>query len=52
VSSSSNHPNGACATALTDRIIHHADIITIDGQSFRRRAADQSAAARKTKAKR
>jgi DNA replication protein DnaC len=45
-------PNGACATALTDRIIHHADIITIDGQSFRRRAADQSAAARKTKAKR
>ncbi|NVJ03570.1 ATP-binding protein, partial [Myxococcus sp. AM009] len=31
-------PNGACATALIDRIIHHADIITIEGQSYRRRA--------------
>jgi DNA replication protein DnaC len=29
-------PNGACATALIDRIIHHADIITIEGQSDRR----------------
>ena len=45
-------PNGACATALIDRIIHHADIITIEGQSYRRRAAEESAAARKTKPKR
>jgi DNA replication protein DnaC len=44
--------DGACATALIDRIIHHADIITIEGQSYRRRAAEESAAARKTKAKR
>jgi len=45
-------PLGACATALIDRIILHADIITIEGQSYRRRAAEESAAARKTKAKR
>ena len=45
-------PNAACATALIDRVIHHADIISIEGQSYRRRAAEESAAARKTKAKR
>jgi DNA replication protein DnaC len=45
-------PNGACATALIDRIIHPANIITIEEQSYRRRAAEESAAARKTKPKR
>ncbi len=44
-------PNAACATALIDRVVHHADIITIEGSSYRRRAAEESAAARKTKAK-
>jgi len=44
-------PNAACATALIDRVIHHADILTIEGQSYRRRTAEQSAAARKPKAK-
>lgn len=45
-------PNAACATALIDRVIHHADIITIDGHSYRRRAAELAAAARKkTKAR-
>jgi hypothetical protein len=32
--------------------IHHADIITIEGQSYRRSAAEQRAAARKTTATR
>lgn len=36
-------PNGACATALIDRIVHHADIITIEGKSYRRRAAEEHA---------
>jgi DNA replication protein DnaC len=35
-------PNDACATALIDRIVHHADIITIEGKSYRRRAAEES----------
>jgi DNA replication protein DnaC len=44
-------PNAACATALIDRVVHHADIITIEGSSYRRRAAEESANARKAKAK-
>lgn len=33
-------PSATCTTALIDRIIHHADIITIEGQSYRRRDAE------------
>jgi DNA replication protein DnaC len=33
-------PTAATATALIDRIVHHADILTIDGESYRRRAAE------------
>lgn len=32
-------PNATCTTALIDRIIHHADIIGIEGESYRRREA-------------
>lgn len=32
-------PSATCTTALIDRIIHHADIIAIEGQSYRRREA-------------
>jgi DNA replication protein DnaC len=35
-------PNAACATALIDRVVHHADIISIEGKSYRRRAAEES----------
>lgn len=28
-------PNAACATALIERIVHHADIATIEGDSYR-----------------
>lgn len=42
-------PNASCATALVDRIVHHADIITIEGASFRRRAAEQTAKHRQKK---
>lgn len=41
-------PNAACATALIDRIVHHADVITIEGKSYRRRVAEES---KKAKAK-
>ena len=37
-------PNASCATALIDRVIHHADVITIEGTSYRRREAEIAAA--------
>lgn len=37
-------PNAATATALIDRLVHHAEIITLEGDSYRRRVAE----ARKT----
>lgn len=33
-------PNAATATALIDRVVHHAEIIPIEGQSYRRRIAE------------
>ena len=33
-------PNAGSAIALIDRLIHHAEIITIEGDSYRRRAAE------------
>jgi DNA replication protein DnaC len=38
-------PNATCATALIDRIIHHADVIDIDGESYRLRQAQERAVA-------
>jgi DNA replication protein DnaC len=36
---SSVFPNATTVTALIDRVVHHADIITIEGDSYRRREA-------------
>jgi DNA replication protein DnaC len=33
-------PNATCATALIDRVIHHADVLAIEGDSFRLREAE------------
>jgi DNA replication protein DnaC len=33
-------PNAATATALIDRVVHHAEIIAIEGDSYRRRTAE------------
>ena len=33
-------PNAATATALIDRLVHHAEIITLEGTSYRRRVAE------------
>lgn len=44
-------PNATCATALIDRIIHHADVISIEGESYRLREAKTAAASSEKKAK-
>ena len=38
-------PNATCATALVDRVIHHADVIPIEGKSYRLRQAEDHARA-------
>ena len=32
----------ACAVALIDRLTHHAEIVAIDGESYRKREAEQA----------
>ena len=39
-------PNAACTTALIDRIVHHSDIVAIEGKSYRLREAETNKAAR------
>ena len=39
----------ACAVALIDRVIHHAELITIEGDSFRRRVAQEARVQQKAK---
>jgi DNA replication protein DnaC len=43
-------PNATCATALIDRIVHHADIIAIEGKSYRLRQAEEQSDARRSDA--
>lgn len=42
-------PNATCATALIDRTVHHADVIAIEGDSYRRREAEVNKRVRRTK---
>jgi DNA replication protein DnaC len=41
-------PNAACATALIERLVHHSDIVTIEGESYRIREAEQEAQQRRS----
>lgn len=40
-------PNAACVVSLVDRLIHHAEIIAIDGESYRLKEATERTAQRK-----
>ncbi len=44
-------PNAACTTALIGRVVHHAEIIAIEGESYRRREAQASKPPRRPKPK-
>jgi DNA replication protein DnaC len=35
-------PNASCAVALVDRLTHHAEIIPIEGESYRKREAEMT----------
>ena len=40
-------PSAVCATALVERVIHHADVVTIEGESYRLRESETDAKARR-----
>jgi len=45
-------PNAACTTALIDRLVHHSEIISIEGESYRRREAEADKEATATRRRR
>ena len=42
-------PNAACVVSIVDRLVHHAEILVIEGESYRMHEATQRAAKKKTK---
>lgn len=42
-------PNAACVVSLVDRLVHNAEIIFIDGESYRRKEAEERAKERARK---
>ena len=45
-------PNAACLVALVDRLVHNAEILAIDGDSYRRKEAEERQKARTTERRR
>ena len=41
-------PNASCAVALIDRLTHHAEIVVIEGDRYRKREAELSQKQRRT----
>ena len=44
-------PNASCVVAMIDRLVHHAEILSIKGESYRRKEAQERAAAKASKRK-
>ena len=42
-------PNATCIVTLLDRLLHHADVTVIEGESYRVRESEQETAARRRK---
>ena len=40
-------PNAACIVTLLDRLLHHAEVTVIEGESYRVRESEQESAARR-----
>lgn len=40
-------PNAACVVSIVDRLVHHAEILVIEGESYRMREAKERAARKK-----
>jgi hypothetical protein len=41
-------PNAACVVTLVDRLVHRSEILSIDGDSYRFKEAQEAAAAKAT----
>jgi DNA replication protein DnaC len=39
-------PNAACVVSLIDRLVHHSEVIAIEGESYRMKEAQEQAVAR------
>jgi DNA replication protein DnaC len=44
-------PNASCVVAMIDRLVHHAEILSIQGNSYRHKEAREHAAAKSRKRK-
>lgn len=44
-------PNASCVVAMIDRLVHHAEILSIKGESYRRKEAQERAAGKSRKRK-
>lgn len=44
-------PNASCVVAMIDRLVHHAEILSIKGESYRRKEAQEHATAKSRKRK-
>jgi len=44
-------PNAACVVSIVDRLVHHSEILVIEGESYRMREAKEQAAKKKKAAK-
>lgn len=42
-------PNASCIATLLDRLLHHAEVTVIEGDSYRKRESEQETAARRRK---
>jgi DNA replication protein DnaC len=42
-------PNAACVVSIVDRLVHHSEILVIEGESYRMREAKERSASRKKK---
>ena len=43
-------PNASCVVSLVDRLVHHSDILVVEGESYRMREAKERAERKQTNA--